>query len=239
MQVLKESYQNQRIREIDKQEVVSFLSLVIPKDISLKNIPERNFPSELVTADIKKMILTKYSFLTPTEVELALEMERYGEFEEKSQHFQFYGTEYVAEILKKYCKWKQKKAIEHNLSRKPASHQIEHQIDEEKINQEYQETILSELREGKTYRSINAHLLLKSVPNQFKPTQNQYYSLLEKEENILQKEKEIKLTEQKDPLIAKKIIRNFNETLKLKAHQRVCNIIVCNWLYKTIIQNGT
>ncbi len=55
----------------------------------------------------------------------------------------------------------------------------------------------------------------------------------------LKNEKELKLAEDKDLLSAKKIIRKFNETLKVKAHQRVCNVIVCNWLNKTIIQNGT
>ncbi|MGV0828319.1 hypothetical protein ACTS9C_05400 [Empedobacter brevis] len=236
---LKRSYNLSRINEYPINDAKTIIEASVYQDATLKGIKDENLPGEFVLDDISEMILKMFWMLTPEEIVSALKMDRYGYFEEKSKHFQFYGTEYIAEILKKYCKWKQKKAIEHNLSRKPASHQIEHQIDEEKINQEYQETILSELREGKTYRSINAHLLLKSVPNQFKPTQNQYYSLLEKEENILQKEKEIKLTEQKDPLIAKKIIRNFNETLKLKAHQRVCNIIVCNWLYKTIIQNGT
>lgn len=177
--------------------------------------------------------------LTPEEIVSALKMDRFGYFEEKSQHYQFYGTEYVAEILKKYCKWKHKKAMEHNLSRKPASHQIEYKIDEKKIDEEYRETILSEIREGKSHRYINAHLFIKSVPNRFKPNKIQYYSLLEKEEMKLKNEKELKLAEEKDSLSAKKIIREFNETLKVKAHQRVCNIIVCNWLNKTIIQNGT
>ena len=43
LQVLKESYQNLRIRELDKQEVTAYLSRIITKDISLKNIPENNF----------------------------------------------------------------------------------------------------------------------------------------------------------------------------------------------------
>ena len=188
--------------------------------------------------DISEMILKMFWMLTPEEIVSALKMDRFGYFEEKQQHYQFYGTEYVAEILKKYCKWKRKKAEEHNLSRVP-ERQIEFKPDFDLIDREYLEVILSYLKKGKSYKHINAHLLIKSVPNQFKPNKIQYYSLLEKEEMKLKNEKELKLAEEKDPLSAKKIIREFNETLKVKAHQRVCNIIVCNWLNKTIIQNGT
>ncbi|WP_353166733.1 hypothetical protein [Empedobacter brevis] len=239
LELLKQTYEFPIIKDCRRNDVLNAIESFVCEDATLRGVKNENMPEGELLDDISSMIYMRFWMISVQEIQIALKMNRYGMFEQKSEHYQLVNSELIAEILKKYCKWKQKKAIEHNLSRKPASHQIEHQIDEEKINQEYQETILSELREGKTYRSINAHLLLKSVPNQFKPTQNQYYSLLEKEENILQKEKEIKLTEQKDPLIAKKIIRNFNETLKLKAHQRVCNIIVCNWLYKTIIQNGT
>ncbi|QHC84952.1 hypothetical protein AS589_09305 [Empedobacter brevis] len=236
---MKQTYEFPIIKDCRKNDVLDAIDSYVSADATLRGVKDENMPKDELLNDISDMIYMRFWMISVQEIQIALKMNRYGMFEQKSEHYQFVNSELIAEILGKYCKWKQKKAIEHNLSRKPASHQIEHQIDEEKINQEYQETILSELREGKTYRSINAHLLLKSVPNQFKPTQKQYYSLLEKEENILQKEKELKLTEQNDPLIAKKIIRNFNETLKLKAHQRVCNIIVCNWFYKTIIQNGT
>lgn len=210
----------------------------IYQDATLKGIKDENLPGEFILDDISEMILKMFWMLTPEEIVSALKMDRFGYFEEKSQHYQFYGTEYVAEILKKYCKWKRKKAEEHNLSRVP-ERQIEFKPDFDLIDREYLEVILSYLKKGKSYKHINAHLLIKSVPNQFKPNKIQYYSLLEKEEMKLKNEKELKLAEEKDPLSAKKIIREFNETLKVKAHQRVCNIIVCNWLNKTIIQNGT
>jgi len=236
---LKRSYDLSRISEYPINDAKTIIEASVYQDATLKGIKDENLPGEFVLDDISEMILKMFWMLTPEEIVSALKMDRFGYFEEKSQHYQFYGTEYVAEILKKYCKWKQKKAMEHNLSRKPASHQIEFKIDEEKIEQEYRETILSEIREGKSHRYINAHLLIKSVPNQFKPSEKQYYSLFEKEEMKLKNEKELKLAEEKDPLSAKKIIREFNETLKVKAHQRVCNVIVCNWLNKTILQNGT
>ena len=231
---LKRSYDLSRISEYSINDAKAIIEASVYQDATLKGIKDENLPGEFVLDDISEMILKMFWMLTPEEIVSALKMDRYGYFEEKTQHYQFYGTEYVADILNKYCKWKQKKAMEHNLSRKPASHQIEFKIDEEKIEQEYRETILSEIREGKSHRYINAHLLIKSVPNEFKPTEKQYYSLLEKEEKIMEEEKELKMKEEKDPLIVKKIIREFNESLKVKAHQRVCNMIVCNWLSKTI-----
>ena len=235
---LKKSYSLSRINEYPINDVKTIIEASIYQDATLKGIKDENLPGEFILDDISEMILKMFWMLTPEEIVSALKMDRFGYFEEKSQHYQFYGTEYVAEILKKYCKWKRKKAEEHNLSRVP-ERQIEFKPDFDLIDREYLEVILSYLKKGKSYKHINAHLLIKSVPNQFKPNKIQYYSLLEKEEMKLKNEKELKLAEEKDPLSAKKIIREFNETLKVKAHQRVCNIIVCNWLNKTIIQNGT
>ncbi|MDM1547402.1 hypothetical protein HX096_05950 [Empedobacter falsenii] len=235
---LKKSYSLSRINEYPINDAKTIIEASVYQDATLKGIKDENLPGEFVLDDISEMILKMFWKLTPEEIVSALKMDRFGYFEEKSQHYQFYGTEYVAEILKKYCKWKQKKAAEHNLSRTP-ERQLEYKIDEEKINQEYLEVILSEMRKGKSFRYINAYLLFKSVPKAFKPNKKQYYSLLENEERILQDEKELKMKEEKDPLIVKKIIRDFNESLKVKAYQRVCNVIVCNWLNKTILQNGT
>ncbi len=236
MQVLKESYQNLRIKELDKQEVTAYISRIITKDISLKNIPENNFPSQLVTNDIKKMIMTKYSVLTPVEIELALEMERYGEFEKKSEHYQFYGTEYIAEILKKYCAWKFKKANEHNLSRAP-ERQIEVKPDLEKIEQEFLKTILSEIKANKKFRYIECYLLLKDVPNRFKPTKKQYELLFKQESDFLKLQNDKKNNDENDKIRLKKIIQNQKLSFEVLVKQRVYNIIVCNWLNKTIIQN--
>lgn len=239
LELLKQTYELPIIKDCRKTDVINAIESFVCADATLRGVKDENMPQGELLDDISEMIYMRFWMISVQEIQIALKMNRYGMFEQKSEHYQLVNSELIAEILKKYCKWKHKKAMEHNLSRKPASHQIEYKIDEEKIDEEYRETILSEIREGKSYRYINAHLLIKSVPNRFKPNKIQYYSLLEKEEMKLKNEKELKLAEEKDPLSAKKIIREFNETLKAKAHQRVCNVIVCNWLNKTILQNGT
>jgi len=239
LELLKQTYEFPIIKDCRKNDVLNAVESYVSADATMRGVKDENMPKDDFLNDIGDMIYMRFWMISVQEIQIALKMNRYGMFEQKSEHYQLVNSELIAEILCKYCKWKHKKAIEHNLSRKPASHQIEYKIDEEKIEQEYRETILNEIRAGKSHRYINAHLLIKSVPNQFKPNKIQYYSLLEKEEMILKNEKELKLAEEKDPLSAKKIIQNFNETLKVKAHQRVCNVIVCNWLNKTILQNGT
>ena len=70
------------MRDLDIVKVKVFVIDTILKDIALKGIKDDNLPNEIITDDIQKMIITKYSVLTPLEIELALQMERYGEFEE-------------------------------------------------------------------------------------------------------------------------------------------------------------
>lgn len=238
LELLKQTYEFPIIKDCRKNDVLNAIESFVCADATLRGVKDENMPQGELLDDISEMIYMRFWMISVQEIQIALKMNRYGMFEQKSEHYQLVNAELIADILNKYCKWKQKKAMEHNLSRKPASHQIEFKIDEEKIDREYLEVILSDLKKGKSYRHTNAYLLIKSVPNEFKPTEKQYYSLLEKEEKIMEEEKDLKSKEEKDPLIVKKIIREFNESLKVKAHQRVFNIIVCSWLYKTKIKTN-
>ncbi len=56
--------------------------------------------------DISKMITTTYSDLALEEIYKAFELERYGVYEAKTEHFQMFDSNYISEILKKYKKWK-------------------------------------------------------------------------------------------------------------------------------------
>lgn len=56
--------------------------------------------------DISKMITTTYGDLALEEIYKAFELERYGVYETKTEHFQLFDSNYISEILKKYKKWK-------------------------------------------------------------------------------------------------------------------------------------
>ena len=53
-------------------------------------------------SDILKMIFTSFSDLTVEEIYKAFELERYSQYEVKTEHFQLFNAEYVSAILKKY-----------------------------------------------------------------------------------------------------------------------------------------
>lgn len=227
--VLKHSYNLDRIMEIEnKAHIAVHLIQSMKKDIALKGIKET--PRDEVLDDVIKMVLKKYSFLTPIEIEIALEMERYGEFEEKTEHYQFYGTEYVAEVLKKYLNWKQQKATELNLSRK--TFQIEHKVDEEKINSEYLNTILTEIKKGKELSSIQAHLIYDDIPKEELPTKEDAIKLFQEQSKIVKNRFELKKTNEKDLIRIKQLTEVFTNSFEANVKIRCRNIVTCNWLIK-------
>ena len=59
----------------------------------------------LTKTDLVNMLTNTYGFLTIEEICKAFELERFGIYENKSEHFQQFNTTYVSAILKKYRKW--------------------------------------------------------------------------------------------------------------------------------------
>jgi hypothetical protein len=67
-------------------------------------------------SDILKMIFTSFSDLTVEEIYKSFELERYSQYEAKTEHFQLFNAEYVSTILKKYKQWRTNVKILHNLT---------------------------------------------------------------------------------------------------------------------------
>ena len=67
-------------------------------------------------SDILKMIFTSFSDLTVEEIYQAFSLERYSQYEVKTEHFQLFNAEYVSTILKKYKQWRTNVKILHNLT---------------------------------------------------------------------------------------------------------------------------
>jgi len=82
--------------------------------------------------DILKMIFTSFSDLTIEEIYKAFELERYSQYEIKTEHFQLFNAEYISTILKKYKQWRLNIKILHNLS---ASTEVKvSEVDQEAID---------------------------------------------------------------------------------------------------------
>ena len=99
--------------------------------MQIKN-PIDNF----IKQDIIEMLGGYWSNLSFEELVKAFEMERFGVFENKTEHFQLFDCNYIAQILKKYQKWSREKKIELNISNEIA-------VQENKISEEDQFEIMS------------------------------------------------------------------------------------------------
>lgn len=98
--------------------------------MQIKN-PIDNF----IKQDIIEMLGGFWSNLSFEELVKAFEMERFGVFENKTEHFQLFDCNYISQILKKYQNWARTKKIELNISNK-----IE--IEEPKITEEEKNKIM-------------------------------------------------------------------------------------------------
>lgn len=234
LEVLKQAYQVNSIKELEKNEVRSYLTDTFIKDIALKGITKENFPDKIILNDVYDMIFRNYSFLSPIEIDLALKMERYGELEdekgEKIKHFHFYGTEYVVEILKRYVNWRLNKAKQYDLSRK--INQIEVKPDFNKIDEDYLKLILSEIKKGKDFRYINAHLLYKNIPKEFKLSEKDALKLFNSEKKKYESEFYKKRDKEKDRIYLKKLEVNFKKGFDQILKERCRNIVTCEYLVK-------
>lgn len=73
--------------------------------------------TDLDMADIKNLIFMYFKALSLADIYKAFELERFGMYDNKTDHFQLFNSEYVSQILKKYQKWKQIKKVELNITK--------------------------------------------------------------------------------------------------------------------------
>ena len=81
--------------------------------------------AEIVKIDIKEMILSRFKALSFDEVSYAFKLERYGELNPRTDHFQLFDASYVSKILHKYKKWKVEKKKAHNISNEKKDKEME------------------------------------------------------------------------------------------------------------------
>lgn len=112
---LKNNYDNKKLRDRSREPVFKMmLALALTKICGFSGINREI--TDFDAQDIPRMILSTYKDLTLEEIYKAFELERYGVYEDKTEHFQLFNAEYVAAVLKKYKNWKQNTKIQHNIS---------------------------------------------------------------------------------------------------------------------------
>lgn len=65
--------------------------------------------------EIVELILSVFKNLSFDEMYFAFKMERFGRLGDKTDHFQFFNSSYVSDVLKKYVEWKREVRRKHNL----------------------------------------------------------------------------------------------------------------------------
>lgn len=68
----------------------------------------KNEIDQFTKRDIMNMLFTRFKNLSTADIWKAFELERYGVYDEKTEHFQLFDSNYVATVLKKYQEWKQR-----------------------------------------------------------------------------------------------------------------------------------
>lgn len=90
----------------------NLIGIVLIKVCALAGIKEKI--DDFTKQDILKLVLTKFHTLTVEEIYKAFELERFGSYDTKTEHYQLFNAVYVSDILKKYCEWKTNQKIELN-----------------------------------------------------------------------------------------------------------------------------
>lgn len=113
--LIKKSYELKKARDRKYEPNINItLSVMWTKICMLCGLKEN--PGAEVWQDITNLIFNYHSDLTLEEIWKAFELERFGEYTEKTQHFQFFNSEYVTTILKKYKAWKAMIKTQHNFT---------------------------------------------------------------------------------------------------------------------------
>lgn len=111
---LKNNYENTKVRNMQNEiEFDILLTTLVLKISVLCGIKECD---PFNVADIAKFIKLKCSDLTLEEICKAFELERFSEYEDKTEHFQLFNAAYFSTIIGKYRKWKTRIKFEHNIS---------------------------------------------------------------------------------------------------------------------------
>ncbi len=125
-----------QIEVFSNKSTTDFLKTKFPRVDELHN--EINFDSKLGAlfikvsnlaglkseiSDINKpllndLILRRFNALSMEEIYYAFKLERCGDYDERTSHYDMFGEEYVSAILGKYKKWKQRKITDLKLNKK-------------------------------------------------------------------------------------------------------------------------
>ncbi|MGP1478795.1 MAG: hypothetical protein ACTTJI_03810 [Capnocytophaga sp.] len=112
--IAKTAHQYPRIRDLNQEEVAPTFGLLFTRIAALVGVKGQIDP--LQKQEIWNVVFSRFSGLSFQELYKAFQMDRSGEIDTVTDHFQFFDVSYVSTVLNKYIEWKRKTQIEHNIS---------------------------------------------------------------------------------------------------------------------------
>jgi hypothetical protein len=164
----------------------------------------KNPIDNFIKQDIINMLTGYWSILSFEEIIKAFELERFGVYSEKTEHFQLFDCNYISSVFKKYQKWKRENKLEHNIKSETTETTMSEdeikQILVNAVNNKYQEFLetgdISNPIIGVFQELIDCKIL--KMPNSETPKLEVYY------QNILEIAKEqVKLEQESKSSIDK------------------------------------
>lgn len=110
---IRASFTQTQIRKINTPETVQVLGVLLSQASTLAGVKEGI--QDFAKNDIKDLIFSRFGGLSLEEIAYAFKLERQLAYPVKTEHYQFFSTEYVASILVKYEEWKRGKRKVHNI----------------------------------------------------------------------------------------------------------------------------
>jgi|GEM_PF-294651 hypothetical protein len=112
--IAKTAHQYPRIKDLNQEEVAPTFGLLFTRIAALVGVKGQINP--LQKQEIWNVVFSRFSGLSFQDIYKAFQMDRSGEFDTVTDHFQFFDVFYVSTVLNKYIEWKRKTQIEHNIS---------------------------------------------------------------------------------------------------------------------------
>ena len=128
--IAKTAHQYPRIKDLNQEEVAPTFGLLFTRIAALVGVKGQINP--LQKQEIWNVVFSRFSGLSFQDIYKAFQMDRSGEFDTVTDHFQFFDVFYVSTVLNKYIEWKRKTQIEHNIS-------ISEKVTEKMITEEEKE----------------------------------------------------------------------------------------------------
>ncbi|GIM52004.1 hypothetical protein CAPN004_10340 [Capnocytophaga cynodegmi] len=114
---VKSTFSQTALREQRNTQTIETLALILAQSAVLAGI--KDGVQDVAKNDLKDLIFGKFGGLSLEEIAYAFKLERQLAYPTKSEHYQFFSTEYVAEILGKYTEWKAEKRRANNIDPLP------------------------------------------------------------------------------------------------------------------------